>query len=79
MPEWLADDLLDKHEASAYLGITVNTLRTHRYHPKRGTFPDPDGRKSNRDAWRRGTLDTWRADHPAPVPTTTTTETPAHG
>lgn len=63
-PRRQQDDLLDKHEAAAHLGISVNTLRTHRYHPERGTFPEPDRRVGNTDCWLRSTLDAWRAEHP---------------
>jgi predicted DNA-binding transcriptional regulator AlpA len=62
MPEWHPTDLLDKHEAATYLGISIHTWRHQVY--ERKTAPPPDGKKSNRLAWHPQTLDAWRAAHP---------------
>lgn len=66
-PAYGPNDLLDKHEAAAYLGMSVHTFRVHCYHPQRGTMPPADTTKGGANCWRRRTLDKWRAGHPAPI------------
>lgn len=62
------DDRHGREDAAAHLGITVGTLKSHRYNTQ--TFPAPDGHLARSPWWHRQTLDNWRGDHPAKPRTT---------
>jgi predicted DNA-binding transcriptional regulator AlpA len=53
--------ILDLRTAADYLGLSRNTIQTHR---QRGNFPDPAGHAGQSPYWHHEQLDQWHATRP---------------
>lgn len=50
-----------REDVCRYLGIGLETLKTHR---RRGTFPEPVAKLGRSPYWHQDQLDEWRTNHP---------------
>ena len=57
-------DLQDRAAVAALLGVDPDTISRYRQPDRREAFPEPDLRVGGHPAWRRSTIEAWRAARP---------------